>query len=67
MKPIELIDADFEALLKFHKTKEDKSREDEYRKEKIKQLMISLKTLDQNKDSVPNYEQEKRQIWKEIE
>jgi len=46
MKPIELIDADFEALLKFHKTKEDKSREDEYRKEKIKKLMISLKTLD---------------------
>ena len=36
MKPIELKDADFEALKKFHKTKEDKKREDEYRKEKIK-------------------------------
>ena len=63
MKPT----AEIEALLKFLKTKEDKQRECEYRKEKIKQLMISLKTLDQNKDSVPNYEQEKRQIWKEIE
>ena len=42
MKPT----AEIEALLKFHKTKEDKSREDEYRKEKIKKLMISLKTLD---------------------
>ena len=36
MKPIPLKDADFEALLKFLKTKEDKSKEDEYRKEKIK-------------------------------